>query len=80
MIKDITEIWKAAANSAFNGYKCAHGGIKSTRGNTQPVKARAADTTYQRLSDHVKAKKQHEHKDRSPLWFSKHELKVPKLN
>ncbi|KAM0738259.1 hypothetical protein ACQRIT_007451 [Beauveria bassiana] len=27
MIADITEVWKSAANSGFNGAKCAHSGI-----------------------------------------------------
>ncbi|OLN87550.1 hypothetical protein CCHL11_06180 [Colletotrichum chlorophyti] len=27
MVKDVTEVWKATANAAFNGGKCAHGGI-----------------------------------------------------
>ncbi|TGJ79708.1 hypothetical protein E0Z10_g9057 [Xylaria hypoxylon] len=28
MIKDVSEVWKAAASSAFQGGKCAYGGIK----------------------------------------------------
>lgn len=39
MISDVTEIWKSAANSAFNGAKCAYGGIftsKAKRGNKAP--------------------------------------------
>ncbi|KAJ6443595.1 pyridine nucleotide-disulfide oxidoreductase family protein [Purpureocillium lavendulum] len=31
MISDVTEIWKAAANAAFNGVKCAYGGIKASK-------------------------------------------------
>jgi hypothetical protein len=27
MIADITEVWKAAANAAFNGGKCVHGSL-----------------------------------------------------
>ncbi|CEJ81451.1 hypothetical protein VHEMI01573 [[Torrubiella] hemipterigena] len=30
MLDDITEIWKAAARSAFNGAKCNYGGIRRT--------------------------------------------------
>ncbi|TQS32632.1 hypothetical protein Golomagni_07047, partial [Golovinomyces magnicellulatus] len=30
MIDDVTEVWKAAANSAFNGAKCAAGGITAS--------------------------------------------------
>ncbi|KAH0596601.1 hypothetical protein MHUMG1_05719 [Metarhizium humberi] len=39
MISDVTEIWKSAANSAFNGAKCAYGGISTSeakRGNKAP--------------------------------------------
>ncbi|KAL3952473.1 hypothetical protein ACCO45_012416 [Purpureocillium lilacinum] len=40
MISDVSEIWKAAANSAFNGAKCANGGIKaSKRSATAPAPA-----------------------------------------
>ncbi|KAI8180792.1 Peptidase S41 family protein ustP [Colletotrichum sp. SAR 10_75] len=28
MVNDVTEVWKAAANAAFNGAKCAYGGIE----------------------------------------------------
>ncbi|TPX09128.1 uncharacterized protein E0L32_001588 [Thyridium curvatum] len=28
MVGDVREVWKAAANAAFKGAKCAHGGIK----------------------------------------------------
>ncbi|QPH04751.1 hypothetical protein C2857_002008 [Epichloe festucae Fl1] len=31
MISDVTEVWKAAANSAFNGAKCAAGGIAGSK-------------------------------------------------
>ncbi|KAG6288857.1 hypothetical protein E4U46_002964 [Claviceps purpurea] len=31
MISDVTEIWKAAANAAFNGAKCAYGGIAGSK-------------------------------------------------
>lgn len=30
MINDVSEIWKAAANAAFNGAKCVHGSITSS--------------------------------------------------
>ncbi|POR32523.1 Uncharacterized protein TPAR_07296 [Tolypocladium paradoxum] len=30
MINDVSEVWKAAAHAAFNGAKCAHGGIASS--------------------------------------------------
>ncbi|KAK0736146.1 hypothetical protein B0T21DRAFT_175765 [Apiosordaria backusii] len=30
MIRDVSEVWKAAANSAFNGAKCAAGGVERT--------------------------------------------------
>ncbi|KAK2593876.1 hypothetical protein QQS21_008396 [Conoideocrella luteorostrata] len=31
MISDVTEVWKATANSAFNGAKCVAGGIKGSK-------------------------------------------------
>jgi hypothetical protein len=31
MVKDVTEVWKAAANAAFNGAKCAYGGIEKRK-------------------------------------------------
>ncbi|KID76169.1 Peptidase S41 family protein ustP [Metarhizium brunneum] len=33
MISDVTEVWKSAANAAFNGAKCAHGGIAGSKAN-----------------------------------------------
>ncbi|KAF9881453.1 hypothetical protein CkaCkLH20_00599 [Colletotrichum karsti] len=39
MINDVTEVWKAAANAAFNGGKCAFGGItKRDVGDSAEVK------------------------------------------
>ncbi|OIW32669.1 peptidase s41 family protein [Coniochaeta ligniaria NRRL 30616] len=31
MVKDVTEVWKAAANAAFNGAECAYGGIERSK-------------------------------------------------
>ena len=36
MIKDVSEVWKAAAHAAFNGAKCAHGGIASSTHKRAP--------------------------------------------
>ncbi|TDZ33601.1 Peptidase S41 family protein ustP [Colletotrichum spinosum] len=30
MVRDVAEVWRAAANSAFNGAECAYGGIERT--------------------------------------------------
>lgn len=39
MITDITEIWKAAANAAFNNAECANGGIeyRAPKALAQPI-------------------------------------------
>lgn len=47
MVDDITEVWKAAANAAFNDAKCAAGGISSS-GKRSEGKALASQP------DHVK--------------------------
>lgn len=39
MIADVTEVWNAAANSAFNGAQCAHGGIKGSKPNRRSADA-----------------------------------------
>jgi hypothetical protein len=39
MIADVTAIWNAAANSAFNGAKCAHGGIAASKSEARDVVA-----------------------------------------
>jgi len=43
MVKDVTEIWKAAANAAFNGATCAYGAISSSKRSVDaPVTERVA--------------------------------------
>ncbi|KAK2616347.1 hypothetical protein QQS21_000781 [Conoideocrella luteorostrata] len=54
MISDVQEVWKAAANSAFNGAKCAAGGIpvsKAARRFPVPSVPRGHRTT--RLSESI---------------------------
>ncbi|KAG5932947.1 hypothetical protein E4U53_001148 [Claviceps sorghi] len=57
MVKDVTEIWKAAANAGFGGAKCAYGGIakpkSSRRGVAPPAPARRDNAKRERLSDKV---------------------------
>ncbi|UNI15401.1 hypothetical protein JDV02_001936 [Purpureocillium takamizusanense] len=53
MISDVTEIWKAAAHAAFNGAKCAHGGIKASKRSTTDELAPAALMPRARLSASV---------------------------
>lgn len=69
MISDVTEIWKAAANSAFNGATCAHGGIEpssSTKGlsHVQPPRTRLLDKVDRTPAKH------------SDEWLAIHQLKV----
>ncbi|KAK2595495.1 hypothetical protein QQS21_006770 [Conoideocrella luteorostrata] len=53
MISDINEVWKAAANSAFNNVKCAAGSIsRSKHRRTNPVPV-PRSTPSKRLSDSV---------------------------
>jgi len=46
MVKDVTAVWKAAAASAFNGAKCAAGGIakREARGSEDDVQKRFVPT------------------------------------
>lgn len=41
MISNVTEVWKSTAQAAFNGAKCAAGGIKRSRPGRRGAKARA---------------------------------------
>ncbi|KAG5999430.1 hypothetical protein E4U43_002083 [Claviceps pusilla] len=72
MISDVTEVWKAAANAAFNGAKCANGGIAGSkpgrRSESAPVSRRGPAPA--RLADKV---------DKTPVtnthslkWKAKH--------
>ncbi|KAG5974691.1 hypothetical protein E4U55_008097 [Claviceps digitariae] len=72
MITDVNEVWKAAANAAFNGAKCAYGGItRSKHGrSTEPARAPAPRGAAMpaRLSQQV---------DKSPVerstrWVARH--------
>lgn len=74
MISDVTEVWKAAANSAFNGAKCAAGGIAGSKPGRRSAAAAAAAAPVHnrplpaRLSDSV---------DKTPIrhgerWKARH--------
>lgn len=52
MIKDVTEIWKAGANVAFNGHQCAHGKIPGSSRRRRRTPGRVfTPRVAQRLSD-----------------------------
>ncbi|KAG6003744.1 hypothetical protein E4U21_001747 [Claviceps maximensis] len=69
MISDVTEVWKAAANAAFNGGKCAYGSIPGSKpGRRSDPAAVARGHKPMRLSETV---------DKTPvkhnaLWEAKH--------
>ena len=72
MISDVSEIWKAAANSAFNGAKCAHGGIKPPAPGKHGKHPHVGAPHHHRLLNTV---------DRTPIkhskeWHAIHQLKV----
>ncbi|KAG5962543.1 hypothetical protein E4U58_003836 [Claviceps cyperi] len=54
MISDVTEVWKAAANAAFNGAKCAYGGIAGSKlGRRSKASPKARPMRPARLSKTV---------------------------
>lgn len=56
MISDISEVWKSAANSAFNGAKCAAGGIsrsEHTRTTSRTTGFVSRNALSQRLSESI---------------------------
>jgi hypothetical protein len=57
MVTDVSEIWTAAANSAFNNAKCANGGIQYTkhnrRGQRPALPAQPQPVQRRRLSEMV---------------------------
>ncbi|OAA39465.1 pyridine nucleotide-disulfide oxidoreductase family protein [Metarhizium rileyi] len=69
MISDVTEVWKAAANSAFNGAKCASGGISGSKPNRRsPVPPVLGARRPARMSEVVdKTPVVH-----SPAWDARH--------
>ncbi|KAK5994141.1 Peptidase S41 family ustP-like protein [Cladobotryum mycophilum] len=80
MITDVRAIWKAAANSAFNGAKCAYGGIKHGGSPSYPVPhkrdaaslAALAASSEQRLAE-IRAQ---EPFSRSDSWMAVHRQKA----
>jgi hypothetical protein len=73
MVKDVTEIWKAAANAAFNGAKCAYGGVS---GGKRSVEA----PTEKRVAPAVKRSETIDRSVKvpvnSPTWLAAHRLKA----
>ncbi|KAF4125503.1 peptidase S41 family protein, partial [Geosmithia morbida] len=78
MIADVSKIWEAAANSAFNGAKCAHGAISRplSSGSATVSASSGSGVSYRppvsRLSDSV---------DKTPFkptkeWAAFHQQKV----
>lgn len=72
MITDVTKVWSAAANAAFNGAKCAYGGIERSSRIFGFTPSRPHAVQPQRLSELV---------DKTPVthsqeWVDIHEQKV----
>lgn len=67
MIKDVSEIWKATANAAFNGGKCAYGGI-DYKGSAESQLEDEIEVPKQRQSELLELKA-HIH---SPAWRALH--------
>jgi len=79
MVQDVSEIWKATADAAFNGAKCANGGISKPKGS----KARRAPAGVLPPPPARPAKRRSESIDRrarvpvdSPAWIAIHEQKA----
>ncbi len=74
MHSDVTEVWKAAANSAFNGAKCAAGGI------ARPAKREAKPATKPRHIEPLSAEKRAELRSfkvpDSKAWRAVHQMKA----
>ncbi|KAL0944749.1 uncharacterized protein CTRU02_202636 [Colletotrichum truncatum] len=76
MIKDVTEVWKAAANAAFNGGKCAYGGI-GKRDVSEEAEVRRTSylaTTVPHKRD--LAERRSKSSTKGMLWKDMHELKA----
>lgn len=57
MVNDVTAVWKAAANAAFNGGTCAYGGIaKPAKRDLELLEKAAGRPAVWRLSEEVKRK------------------------
>ncbi|KAK4161565.1 hypothetical protein QBC43DRAFT_357679 [Cladorrhinum sp. PSN259] len=73
MIKDVREVWNAAARAAFNGAGCAAGGIEKTAESGQKKAQRPQSKPGVRISETVE-------KVKAPiddeLWLAHHELRA----
>ena len=68
MINDVSEVWKSAANAAFNGAKCAHGAISGSSNARRAVPAKVAPRA-ERLSANIDINSPLE---RTEIWNAVH--------
>jgi len=71
MITDVTEVWKAAANAAFNGAKCAYGGIAGSKPGRRSEPAPASAPASGRLVKPARSVDDTQ-VSRSQLWLARH--------
>ncbi|KAK1967003.1 hypothetical protein LY78DRAFT_577266 [Colletotrichum sublineola] len=76
MVTDVTAVWKAAANAAFNGGKCAHGGIQKRDVSKKAEISRRNYLANSHLQRRVKAARRDVPVQHDPFWIDKHVLKA----
>ncbi|EFQ34011.1 uncharacterized protein GLRG_09155 [Colletotrichum graminicola M1.001] len=78
MISDVTAVWKAAANAAFNGGKCASGGIEKRDVSEKAEKLRKDYLKTYRLQQRFEPVPRDTPATENRFWRSKHVLKAIK--
>ncbi|KAK1593796.1 uncharacterized protein LY79DRAFT_579019 [Colletotrichum navitas] len=76
MITDVTAVWKAAANAAFNGGKCASGGIAKRDVSEKAEILRRDYLEAHRLQQRFEAVSRYTPAIKDRFWESKHVLKA----
>ncbi|KAG6019994.1 hypothetical protein E4U41_003011 [Claviceps citrina] len=72
MVGDVTEVWKAGANAAFNGAKCAHGAISGSKPGRRAEAAPAPDAAALRLMPRLSELVDRSPPPKNPFWRAKH--------
>ncbi|KAK1522325.1 uncharacterized protein CCOS01_10037 [Colletotrichum costaricense] len=76
MIKDVTEIWKATANAAFNGGKCAYGGIDKRDVSAKAAVKRSEYLAASSLKERAAPVRRDESVTNDRFWQDKYLLKA----
>ncbi|KAK2054625.1 hypothetical protein LY76DRAFT_686510 [Colletotrichum caudatum] len=76
MITDVTAVWKAAADAAFNGAKCAHGGFEKTNATAKAEVMRRDYLAAHRLQQRFKFDHGDAPVTENRFWGDKHVLKA----